>query len=203
MPLVMNHNKNQGQQVISLTRQVLITNKIAPQEFLNFFSHSIDIISERYSTEDLSGDLIFKLKPISISPGKYDEISKTKLPIRRISVKNTPRLGNSNLLGVTPLTTDLSCYGYKINKDSNSHMAAQSGQAYKYNHKITLIVNDTSSSSDNNQQIREVAVFKNGFYSFTFKDTFYRGSSTFSRNQSGTTAIIDQVKKKVLYSDTI
>jgi hypothetical protein len=199
----MNYNKSQGQQVISLTRQVLITNKIAPQEFSNYLSHSIAIIGERYSAEDLTGDLIFKLRPISISPGKYDSVRTTKLPIQRISVKNTPHLGNSNLSGETPLTTDLSCYGYKINKNCNSHMTAHSGQAYKYNDKTTLIVHDTSSSSDNKPQTREVAVFKHGFYSFTFKDTFHRGSSTFSRNQSGTTAIIDQEKQKVIYSDTI
>lgn len=51
-------------------------------------------------------------------------------------------------------------------------------------------------------QTREVSVFKNGLLSFTFIDTFNNLSSTFTREQPGSLAVIDKVANKILYSET-
>lgn len=201
MSMVMNKNKEIGRQVISLTRQILITNKIGTQEFENFFNHAVNIIRERYDDKDLAGDLIFRLKPISIMPGKFKEVTKKGVPITRTSDINTPHKGKSNLSEI-PLTTDLSHYGINYKLDIDMFKRGSPGQTYDYSNNIKLVVKDVQIDPINNLHTREVDVYNLNSYSYTFKDEFYPNSNIFTRKQSDTSSIIDQTTQTILYTNT-
>lgn len=69
MPLIINNSKPYGQRCRSLSRQIIISDVINPNVLLNHINHSSDILSDHYN-EDIEGNIIFRLVPISIRPKK-------------------------------------------------------------------------------------------------------------------------------------
>ncbi len=63
------------------------------------------------------------------------------------------------------------------------------------------MVHNSCSKSVGGMKTREVSVYQNNHYSFTYIDIFSDTSDIFTREQSNTKATIDRIKQKIIYQD--
>jgi hypothetical protein len=80
IPVIYNKSSPQGQQCISLSRQILVTNAIEPATIVNFYKQRVEVIITSYSGSEFEGEVIFRIIPVSASPGVYKRITDSGLP---------------------------------------------------------------------------------------------------------------------------
>lgn len=77
IPILYNKSNPHGQQCISLSRQILVTDAIEPSTIINFYQQRVEVLSSSYSGTDFCGEVIFRIIPISMSPVVHKSTTET------------------------------------------------------------------------------------------------------------------------------
>nr|CAA45364.2 putative DNA-polymerase, B-type [Morchella conica] len=83
--------KPYGQQCISLSRQILVTNAIEPSTIVNFYKQRLEAIMLSYLGCEFEGEVIFRIIPISASPVVYKRITDSGLPGSKPCSESKPK----------------------------------------------------------------------------------------------------------------
>lgn len=190
-----------GSKVISLTKQVVITNNVDPNLLMDEILFGIDSKEDLYKTMMVSGDLVFKYRVISISEKVYLEVERRVIKKAYSDVIGSKEMVKKEYLlnRYLPYSSDLSLYGKKINKvykDKEGNILM--GFVLRKNDNITIFVGH--SKYDEFTEYRRIIVFRDDKPYLECLDHFYKGKSVFVRKWKDLFFYIDN-EKGLLYVD--